>query len=41
VFRGLRVSEICQPVERALQDEDRRVLVDHRRALLAADIGGD
>src|SRR5581483_4307700 len=30
-----------KPVERALQDEGCGVLIDHRGALLAADVGGD
>ena len=30
-----------QPVERALQNEDRGMLVDHRGAFFAADVGGD
>jgi hypothetical protein len=30
-----------QPIERALQDEDRGVLVDDGFALAAADVGGD
>ena len=38
---GLSVFDVGEPVQRALQDEDRGVLVDHRRALFAADIGGD
>ena len=35
------VFGVHEPVERALQDEHRGVLVDHRRALFPADVGRD
>ena len=37
----LHAGDVAKPVDRALQDEGRRVLVDHRGALCAADIGRD
>jgi hypothetical protein len=32
---------LCQPVERALEDVGRCVLIDHRLAFGAAGVGGD
>ena len=40
-WRGCRPKVSAEPIERALQDKRGRMLVDHRGALGAADIGRD